>query len=165
MVWDPNSVPILPHTFTFVNLGHLRDSGIELSGHVDVAPFAIRASYTFQGVPAFDDELTGIDLPINRPSRHQNGVTVTYRRRSWTAEGALHTVSRAFWADVFTSPFWGYTSSYYSLDGRVSYRLPSRMWELWTSATNLTDEHIKSHVYGDTIGRTVTAGLRWQVQP
>jgi outer membrane receptor protein involved in Fe transport len=162
---DPASVPFLPSIFSFRNLGHLRDSGVELAADVDVAPFTVRASYTFQGVPSFDDDLADVDLPINRPSRHQDGVTVTYRHGVLTAEGNLRYVTRAFWADVFTQPFWGYTPAYHSIDGRVSCRLPGRMWEVWARTTNLSNEPIKTHVYGDTIGRSVTAGLRWQVHP
>lgn len=159
---DPALVPVLPQTFTFINLGRLRDRGIELASQVDLKPFAVRASYTFQDVPSFSGGPAGVTLPINRPPRHQGGVTATYRREAWTAEGSVHYTARAFWADVFSEPFWGYTSRYHSIDGRVSYQLPLRSWEAWVSATNLSNEAIKTHVYGDTIGRTMLAGLRWR---
>jgi hypothetical protein len=72
---------------------------------------------------------------------------------------------RAFWADVLTEPFWGYTDAYSGVNARVSYRLPNRPWELWLSATDLLDEKIKSHVFGDTVRRKVSTGVRWQWQP
>ena len=63
---------------------------------------------------------------------------------------------------MLTQPFWGYTNAYQSVNARVSYRLPSVPWELWLSATNLLDEEIKGHVFGDTVRRKVTTGVHWQ---
>jgi hypothetical protein len=63
---------------------------------------------------------------------------------------------------VLTEPFWGYTDAYVSTNARVAYRLRASPWELWLSASNLLDEKIKSHVYGDTVRRKVTAGVNWR---
>ena len=110
---------------------------------------------------------SGMDIPlqINQPPRHQGGVALNYRLNRWTMSGDLHYSDKAFWTDVFTPPFWGYTSAYRRVNARVSYRLPNRLWELWLSATNLFDEKIKSHVFGDTVRRKVTAGVHWQWEP
>jgi outer membrane receptor protein involved in Fe transport len=157
----PTDVPLLPKVFSFVNLGRIRDRGVELAGQVEWAPISVRASYTFQTVPVLK---SGIDLPlqINQPPRHQVGVGLTYRVNRWIATGDVHYSGRAFWADVFTQPFWGDTDAYRSVNARVSYRLPNRPWDLWLSATNLLDEKIKSHVFGDIVRRRVTAGVHWQ---
>ena len=161
---DPGTVPVLPKVFSFLNLGQVRDRGVELAGRFEWAPVSIQGSYTFQAVPALD---SGTDLPlqINRPPRHQGGVGLTYRLNQWTAAADVHYTGRAFWADVLTEPFWGYTDAYSGVNARVSYHLPNRSWELWLSATDLLDEKIKSHVFGDTVRRKVSAGVRWQWQP
>jgi iron complex outermembrane receptor protein len=161
---DPSSVPVLPKEFTFLNLGQVRDRGLELGGRVEWASVSIQGNYTFQQDPRLD---TGTDLPlqINLPPRHQGGVGLTYRINQWTAAADVHYTDRAFWADVLTQPFWGYTNAYTGVNARVSYRLPNRRWELWLSATDLLDEQIKSHVYGDTIRRKVSTGVHWQWGP
>jgi hypothetical protein len=49
-----------------------------------------------------------------------------------------------------------------NVDAQASYRLP-RAWEIWVSATDLLDQKLKTHVYGDTIRRRIMAGLRWRL--
>jgi outer membrane receptor protein involved in Fe transport len=158
---DPNLVPPLAHVFSFANLGRVRDRGIELAAHLDWPRVSIQGSYTFQDTP---DVQSGTPFPIevNRPSRHQGALSLAYLADQWTASGQLQYTDRAFWADVFTQEFWGYTDSYVNVNARLSYRPPNTPWEVWLTATNLFDERIKSHVYGDTIGRKVTAGIRWE---
>jgi hypothetical protein len=112
---DPSSVPLLPSLFTFVNLGGVRNRGVELAGQFEWVPVSLQGSYTFQAVPALE---SGTDLPlqINRPPRHQGGVGLSYRFDRWSASGDVHYTGRAFWADVFTQPFWGYTDAYRSVE-------------------------------------------------
>lgn len=158
--FDPALVPLLPSTFTFMNVGKIRDKGIELAGQLEWPQFSINGSYTFQADPKLDSELP---LQINQPASNQGGVTVTYRRQPWAATGEFYFTGRAFWADVFTQPFWGFTDAYSSINARLSYR--PRKWpgEIWLSATDLFDEKIQSHVFGDIIRRKVTAGVRWEL--
>ena len=158
------NVPLLPHVFTFVNLGEVVDRGIELSGQFEYAPLSVHGSYTFQATPRLESD-TNPPLQINRPPRHQGGAGLTYRRNGWTAAGDLRYTGEAFWSDVLTPPFWGTTDGFWNLNGRAAYRLTNRNWELWLSGTNLLDEKIKSHVFGDIVRRRVTAGLRWTWKP
>jgi hypothetical protein len=68
----------------------------------------------------------------------------------------------AFWADVLTPEFWGTTSSFVAVNAGASYRFGNQPWEVRVDATNLLDENIKRHVYGDIIRRRVSVGLRWR---
>jgi outer membrane receptor protein involved in Fe transport len=158
---DPGFFPVLPHAYSFVNLGSVRDRGIELAANMKWGPrTSMQASYTFQADPQLD--ASSLPLQVNRPARHQFGGGLTYATARWSASGDAHYTDKAFWADVFTQDFWGFTDSYVNANGRVSYH-PGHTWELWLSATNLLDEKIKSHVYGDIVRRKVTAGVRWEL--
>jgi outer membrane receptor protein involved in Fe transport len=154
-------VPFLPRVFSFVNLGRVRDRGVELAANIEWQRLTLQGSYTLQDVPKLTSEST-LPLEINRPARHQAGGGLTYTAGRWSAAGDLHYTDRAFWSDVLTPPFWGYTDAYLNVNARVSYRLRSPAWELWLGATNLLDQKIKSHVFGDTLRRRVTTGLQWQ---
>ena len=161
---DPNAFPIQPHTYTFVNLGEVRDRGVELEANVELARWAVQASYTLQMDPDLTHD-TMLPLQINRPPRHQGGVGLSYVGGPWTLGGDIHLRDDAFWADVLTPEFWGRTDAYWSVNARASYRLARSPWELWIAGTNLFDEPIKSHVYGDILRRKVTGGVRWQWAP
>jgi outer membrane receptor protein involved in Fe transport len=160
--FGPNFVPLLPRAFSFVNLGRLRDRGVELTTKVEWPRLSVQGSYTYAADPLLE---SGTDLPlqINRPARHQGGGGLTYAATRWTASGDIHYTSRAFWADVFTEPFWGYTDGYVNANARASYHLAGQPWELWLSGTNLLDQKIKSHVYGDIVRRKISAGVRWEL--
>ena len=161
---DPSLVPVMASVFSFVNLGEVRDRGVELACQLEWASISAQGSYTFQAVPLLDP---GANLPltINQPPRHQAAAGLTYQVNRWIVSGDVHYSDRAFWSDVFTPPFWGYTGAYRNVNARISYRLPNWPWDLWLSATNLLDEKIKSHVFGDTVRRKVTAGVHWQLEP
>lgn len=159
---DPSTVPLLPAVYSFINLGSVRDRGIELAVHAEWPRVAFQGSYTFQADPKLDSG-TNLPLQINKPARHQAGGGVTYTANRWSAATDVQYTDRAFWADVLTEPFWGYTDSYVNVNARGTYRLRGQPWEFWLSATDLFDRKIKSHVFGDTIRRKVTAGIRWQL--
>jgi hypothetical protein len=50
-----------------------------------------------------------------------------------------------------------------NFNARLSYRWRGTPWEVWLGGTNLLDQKIKSHVYGDIIRRKVSTGIRWQL--
>ena len=161
---DPATVPVIPNTFTFVNAGNTRQRGVELGARFDWPSVTARGSYTFQATPTLKDNTTPYPLQINRPARNKASAGVTYARDAWTASSDVTYTDRAFWADVLTEPFWGYTDSLVNVDALARYQLPAKAWRVWVSATDLLNRRIKSHVYGDTITRRVMAGIDWQLR-
>ena len=159
---DPAAVPLLPSTFSFVNLGGVRDRGVELALHAEWPRLALRSSYTYRDVPKLTNADTPFPLQINKPANHQAVVGATYLPGRWTLSGDAQYTGKAYWADVLTEPFWGFTESYVNVNARVAYRLRANPWQLWLSATNLLDQEIKSHVFGDTVRRKVTGGVSWR---
>jgi outer membrane receptor protein involved in Fe transport len=161
---DPATAPVLPKVFSFLNLAALRDRGVELAARMQWPQFSVQGSYTFADLPHVTTG-TGATLQTNLPPRHQAGGTVTYATGPWTTTGGAHFTDRAFWADILNEPFWGYTDAYVSVDASASYRPRRAAWTLWVTGTDLLDHSIKTHVFGDTIRRKVTAGVRWQWEP
>jgi outer membrane receptor protein involved in Fe transport len=157
-------VPVLPNTFSFVNAGNTRQRGVELAARLDWTDVTVRGSYTFQATPTLKDNTTPYPLEINRPARNKASVGATYARDAWTVSSDLTYTGRAFWADVLTEQFWGYTDSFANVDAQARYQLPGDAWQVWVSATDLLNRRIKAHVYGDTITRRVVAGLNWQLR-
>jgi outer membrane receptor protein involved in Fe transport len=154
-------VPPLPHVYSFLNLGKVTDRGVELSTHVEWARLSLQGAYTFQSTPKLENEASAFPLQINHPPRHSGSGRVTYATARWSAAADATYTDRAFWSDVFTEPFWGFTDSFVAVNGRVSMHVPRSSADVWVSATNLLDEKIKSHVFGDIVRRKVTAGVTW----
>ena len=157
-------VPPLPHVYSFLNLAKVRDRGLELSTTVALPRVSVQGAYTFQATPILEERQPDFPLQINRPPRHSGGGRVTYTDARWSAAADLNYTGRAFWSDVFTAPFWGYTKAYVLLNGRVGASLQKSQVELWLSGTNLLDRKIKTHVFSDTVRRKVTAGVTWRIK-
>jgi outer membrane receptor protein involved in Fe transport len=158
---DPATVPFLPHVFSFINLGSVRNRGVELAATYSVARLSLQGNYTFKADPEQGGSSL-IPLTLNRPARHQFGGSLIASAARWTGSASAHYTDSAFWADVLTEPFWGETPSFVDVNGGIAYRIPKRPWEFRLDATNLFDQKIKSHAYGDIVRRKVTAGVRWR---
>ena len=78
---------------------------------------------------------------------------------SCLADGAGY-VDEAVWTDVLDARFWGATESYTLVDALLGVKLHGGRYSFAVRATNLTDEQAKQHVFGDIIGRRVTAEIR-----
>ena len=160
--FPPATVPpfVLPETFGFLNVGQVRDRGVELSLDVDLAKgVSAHGSYTFQSTPDVSND-SAIPLVLNRPPRHQAGASVSWQRPRWYGSLGLTYTDSAFWADVLDSRFWGTTDSYVLANVGLGFRVPAANAEVTLNATNLFDKTVQQHIFGDLIRRKVTAGLR-----
>lgn len=160
----PGTVPpfTLPKTFGFLNVGEVRDLGVELSADVDL-PGSVSAhgSYTYQAAPRITND-SAIPLFLNRPPRHQAALSATVQKRRWYASLGFSYTDDAFWTDVLDSRFWGPTDSYFLINAGLGLRIAGDGAELTLNATNLLDENVQQHVFGDFIRRKVTAGARFK---
>ncbi len=99
---------------------------------------------------------------VNNPPGERISAGVSVDRGAVFASLGVDRVTRAFWQDVLTSDFWGYTGGYTLVGLQGGWRSPSRRLEITARVTNLLDERIQQHIFGDIIGRRATVGLRWR---
>ncbi len=158
----PFTVPpfTLPETFGFVNVGRVRDRGLETSLDMDVAAgVTVRASYTLQAPPRITNDSL-IPLTLNKPPRHQAGLSIAWQRPRFFGSAGITATSPAFWADVLDSRFWGATPGYALVNAALGWRFPRQKAEVALNATNLFDRAVQQHIFGDIIRRKVTAQVR-----
>ena len=77
---------------------------------------------------------------------------------------ALDTVNytdEAFWSDVLTSAFHGVTDSFTMVNGSFGVRWSDGRITTSIKSTNLFNESIQQHVFGDLLRRSVTAEVRF----
>jgi len=154
----------LPKTFTYRNVGSARYQGLELGLNVQFVEGVNGVfSYTWQ-----DDALVRDDTPLDPlelgvPPHHQVSAGVNVERGRWKGSFGASYTDDAFWTDVLDSRFWGSTDAFLILSGSLGVKLADDRLELLLNGTNLADRDVKQHVFGDTIGRKVTAALkvRW----
>jgi outer membrane receptor for ferrienterochelin and colicins len=162
---SPAEVPpfTLVKTYSYLNVGKIRDRGVELSVDANLGKgLSARASYTWQDVPDVTGDLFGIPLSTftNVPPRNQWSLLALYDRGPFFGSASVTYTGRAFWADILDARFWGSTDAYTLVNAKVGVRLLDDRIEVAAGATNLLDEKVKQHVYGDIIRRRASVELR-----
>ena len=150
----------LVKTFRFLNVGNVREEGIELSADGRFRRgITVRAAYAYQFDPIAVSELPGVPLDVNSPPRHEASLSGERRTERWFASASAAYTGRAFWNDTLDPRFWGYTDAYTYVNAAFGFSATPKT-QLVLSATNLLDRRIKQHVFGDVIGRKTTLEVR-----
>ena len=68
---------------------------------------------------------------------------------------------KAFWSDVLSSPFHGFTDAYTMLNGSFGVKWSGGRITTLVKGTNLTNEDIQQHVFGDILKRSIVAEVRF----
>jgi outer membrane receptor protein involved in Fe transport len=148
---------VFPAQFTYVNLGPLRNQGIELSlNQVVDAHTTFNLNYSYQK----DPEIRSSSNPfpagalIFAPNHRFNaGVNIDYPR--WLANASVNYASKAFWTDVLDARFWGPTPAYTMVNATFGLRWMNRKLTTSLKVNNLFNEQIQQHIFGDILRRSV----------
>jgi len=158
----------LPRTaFTYLNLGPTREKGIELSiDHRVNKALTAFANYSWQARPTVLSDphpFPAAELALPPPNRFNLGGN--YDDDRWLGSLSINYSDRAFWSDVLSSPFHGYTGAYTLVNGSFCVK-----WNHGTIATvvkgnNLLNQSIQQHVFGDIIKRSVVLEAQFRLTP
>lgn len=148
----------LPSSYTYRNVGHIVDKGLELAVNArPSARFSWFANYSYQADP---DVQGAPPEEVNVPPSHRMNVGGGWDGTAFFVNGNINYQDGAEWRDVLNASYWGPTDSFTSIGASVGYR-PNRTMTFSVTGTNLLDERIQQHVFGDIIGRRVTAKLQF----
>jgi outer membrane receptor protein involved in Fe transport len=157
----------LPYrVFTYLNLGPIRNRGVEASiahrfGH-GVSGFA---NYSWQGeAKILDAEAGQIRFPlaeVGLAAKNRINVGASYDGPRLLCDLSLNHTDRAFWNDVLSSEYHGWTDAYTMLNATFGVKLAGGKVVASLKATNLLDEKILQHIYGDITRRAVVAQVRF----
>jgi outer membrane receptor protein involved in Fe transport len=152
----------LPQTVsTYRNLGPIRTRGLELGlEHTFRDGLSAFANYSWQGEPspkeAPEPFPTG-EISVPPTNRFNAGVSATFGQ--WFGTASVNYSDEAFWSDVLTAEFHGFTPSYTMFNASIGRRLSERA-SVALKATNITNEAIQQHVFGDALKRSIVAEVR-----
>jgi iron complex outermembrane receptor protein len=155
----------LPRTaFTYLNLGPVREKGIELSLDQRVNnELTAFANYSWQAKPTVIDSDTpfpAAELALPPTNRFNVGFNMSTRRL--LASGTVNYTDKAFWADVLSSPFHGFTDAYTLVNGSFGVKFPATKMTALVKVNNILNKDIQQHVFGDIVKRSVVGELRFE---
>jgi len=155
----------LPRTaFTYLNLGPVRQPGLELSiDHRMSSAVSTFANYSWQGKPeALDDPNPFPAIELSLPPTHRFNLGGTYTGRRLLGSLTISYTDKGFWTDVLNGPYHGFTDAFTIVNGSAGVKW-RRGVTTTIKSTNLLNSQIQQHVFGDIMGRSVIAEVRFDL--
>jgi outer membrane receptor protein involved in Fe transport len=148
--------------FTYLNLGPVRQQGVELSlDHRMHSAISTFANYSWQGDPnVLDDPNPYPAIELSLPPTHRFNLGGTYTGRRMLGSLVVSYTDKGFWTDVLDSPYHGFTDAFTMVNGSVGFRWNNRVTTTLKS-TNMLNRQIQQHVFGDIMGRSLIAEVRF----
>jgi len=150
----------LPASFSYRNVGEITNNGLELGLNARPASqWSWFANYSWQD----DPEVKGVSADeINVPPKHRANLGAGFDQRTWFVNANVNYQSEAIWRDVLDASNWGPTDAFTSVNAAAGVRLFKGRTTLSVTATNLLDQRIQQHVFGDIISRKITGQVQFK---
>jgi iron complex outermembrane receptor protein len=145
--------PVTPARYTYQNFASIRDRGFEISLDMRVASVLTAfANYSWQD----DPKPTGFDpSELNRPPSHRVNAGVGFTSGRYYGSLSSRFVDNAYWQDV-DARYVGSTEAYSAVDAGFGVRSPDGSMTVAVRGTNLFNQTVQEHIFGDLIKRTFT---------
>ena len=154
---------VLPKTgLTFVNRGPTEHPGAEVWIEQRVRGTTAWANYSWQGEPQIiesDDPFPEVELDL--PPTHRFNIGLAASTARYITNVSLSMASRAFWADVLTPAFHGYSDAYKLVNASLGRKWNEGRMTTTLKVTNLFNQSVQQHVFGDILRRTVVGEVRF----
>jgi len=150
---------------TYLNFGPLRQRGVELSiEHQFTHDVSAYANYSYQNTPkVLDSDSDQIRYPlteINIPAKNRFNAGVSASTNRFIGNVQVSFVDKAFWQDVLNPDFTGFTKSYTLVGATVGAKWADGKVVTSIKGTNLLNQTIQQHVYGDILKLGVVGEVR-----
>jgi outer membrane receptor protein involved in Fe transport len=159
MFVPPNA---LPSRFTYLNLGTVKDKGIELGVDTAINAFLnVFANYSYQWMPEIEDFPVGVTInDVNWPAKNRFNAGFNFTYNKWLGNVAVSYTDEAYWQDVLDARFAGTTDAFTLVNGAVGYRWLNEKVVTSLKVTNLGNTEAQQHIFGDVIRRQVVGEVR-----
>jgi outer membrane receptor protein involved in Fe transport len=155
----------LPAVIKTVNLGKLRNKGFEASVRHAFEPWLTAfANYSYQALPeirtpASDPHyIPPVSVSVPPKNRFNLGLTLDHAR--YVGSVSVSHADKAFFTDVLDERYYGYADAYTMVNAAFGVRWANRRVTTSLKATNLFNDDIRQHNFGDILKRTILAEVR-----
>ena len=154
---------LLPSNFTYLNLGTIKDKGLELGIDAAVNQYVnVFGNYSFQAMPVAEDLPIGTTInDINWPPKNRVNVGFDFSRGRFLGNLMASYTGEAYWQDVLDARFAGTTDDYTLVNGAFGVRWAGEKVVTSIKITNLTNQEVLQHIFGDVLTRQVVGEVRF----
>jgi outer membrane receptor protein involved in Fe transport len=156
----------LPRTaFTYVNLGPTRQVGAELWVDQRISRWmSAWFNYSWQDEPEIlESDNPYLPTELGLPPTHRVNVGASLNGSRFLGNASVSAASAAFWSDVLTPEFHGYSDGYTMVNGSFGMKWNGGAITTLIKVTNLFNQSIQQHIFGDILRRTVTGEVRFSL--
>ena len=149
-----------PASFTYKNFGKTTQKGVELGVDTSMNQYVnFFANYSYQATP----EPEGFDISeLNLPPKNRFNIGTSFTYARFLGNFSISYTDDAFWQDVLDDRYHGTTESYTLVNAGFGLRWLGDQLTTSVKATNLGNQDVKQHVFGDVIKRQIVGELRVQ---
>jgi outer membrane receptor protein involved in Fe transport len=150
----------LPASFTYRNFGRTTQKGVELGVDTSAKYANVFVNYSYQATP----EPEGFDISeLNLPAKNRFNVGAGFNYSRFLGNVSISYSDGAFWQDVLDDRYHGTTEAYTLVNAGFGVKWGPRD-RITTSvkATNLGNQNVQQHVFGDITKRQIVGELRVQ---
>ncbi|MDQ3069630.1 MAG: TonB-dependent receptor [Acidobacteriota bacterium] len=148
-----------PSAYTYLNFGEMTQKGFEIGADSALNDrISVYGNYSWQGEP----EPEGFDLSeLNLPAEHRFNVGFSFNVNRMLGSLGVSYSGESFWQDVLDARYHGTTDAYTLVNASAGIRFGARdRFQAMLKGTNLTNEAIQQHIFGDVIKRQLAGELR-----
>jgi outer membrane receptor protein involved in Fe transport len=153
----------LTSRFTYLNLGTVKDKGIELGVDTVVNnSLNLFVNYSYQWMPEVEDFPAGVTInDVNWPAKNRFNVGFNVNYMKWLGNFSVNYTDEAFWQDVLDARFAGLTDAFTLVNGAIGYRWYNEKIVTSLKLTNIANQEIQQHIFGDILRRQVVGEVRF----
>ncbi len=157
----------VPATFTYLNLGPIRQKGFEASldyaFNADVTGFV---NYSYQNRPkpkdAAADQIPYPQEEIGLPAKNRFNAGISLNGDRLLGSVTVNYADKAFWSDVLTPSYHGFTDAYTLVSATVGVKWNKGRVITSIKSTNILNQDIQQHIFGDVLKRSVVGEVRFR---
>ena len=156
----------LPRTaFTYLNLGPLRQTGVELWLDQRVSrSLSASVNYSWQSEPEIlDDPDPYLASELNLPPTHRFNAEVNWNGSRLLGSASVNAATDAFWSDVLTAGFHGYTDGYATVNGSFGVKWQGGAITTTVKVNNIFNQTVQQHIFGDLLRRSVLGEIKFRL--
>ena len=156
----------LPRTaFTYLNLGPLRQTGVELWLDQRFSrSLGVSVNYSWQSEPEIlDDANPFLASELNLPPTHRFNAEVNWSGSRLLGAASVNAATDAFWSDVLTAGFHGYTDAYATVNGSFGVKWQGGAITTTVKVNNIFNQTVQQHIFGDLLRRSVLGEIKFRL--
>ncbi len=152
----------LPSSFSYVNRTSSRNSGLELGLSGRRGNLGGFLNYSWQSEPVVEGFGEEDADEISIPAAHRINAGIDTEIGAFDLGLALNYTDRAYWTDVLTAEYHGWTEAFTMVNATLAVDLMEGRFRPSIRVINVLNQEIQNHIFGDVLRRNVIAQLRYR---